>query len=89
MRKSAGKDRIRKALRTIFDEAGDNPLNVNRAWDLIKVVLPDARRSRVREVLAEPEFVRRRRGPGRKAKRSPKPTVAQRVQTADRAGDSA
>jgi hypothetical protein len=80
MRKSECKDTIRKVLRNVFDEAGDNPPNMNRAWDLLKVRLPDARRSRVREVLREPEFATRRRRPGRKAKRSPKsPVIAQEI----------
>jgi Protein of unknown function (DUF3631) len=68
MRNSASKDTIRKELRKIFDEAGDDPPNMNRAWRLLKARLPDARRSRVREVLKEDEFARRRRGPGRKRK---------------------
>jgi hypothetical protein len=67
------KPEIRTALRKIFDEAGDNPPNVNRAWNLIKVLLPDATRSRVREVLSEEEFARRRRGPGRKVTPRPSP----------------
>jgi len=76
MRKSAGKGKIREALRKIFDEAGDNPLNMNRAWQLLRLqMLPDASRSRVREVLREPEFTPRRPRPGRKAKRSPKPAA--------------
>jgi hypothetical protein len=77
---SASKPQIRKILRQIYDEAGDNRPNMNRAWDLLKVLIPDARRSRVREVLREPEFARRRRGPGRKAKRRPSPpTTAQKI----------
>jgi ribosomal protein S20 len=71
IRNSAGKATIRTTLRKIFDEARDNPPNVNRAWVLLKMLLPDATRSRVREVLKEAEFARRRRGPGRKAKRRP------------------
>jgi hypothetical protein len=77
MRNSACKGTIRAELRKIYDEAGDNPPNMNKAWDLIKRQIP-APRSRVREVLEENEFARRRRGPGRKAKRSPKPAVAPR-----------
>jgi hypothetical protein len=69
---SASKPQIRKSFRRIYDEAGDNPPNVNRAWDLIKVQMPVAR-GRVREVLREDEFAHRRRGPGRKAKRRPSP----------------
>ena len=59
------KPEIRTALRKIP--------NVNRAWNLIKVLLPDATRSRVREVLNEEEFARRRRGPGRKVTPRPSP----------------
>jgi hypothetical protein len=49
---------IRDRLRKLNEEAGDNPPNVNRAWDLIKVQMP-APRSRVREVLKEDEFAGR------------------------------
>ena len=80
LKKSAGKAKIREGLRKIFDEAGDNPPNMNRAWDLLKLRLPDARRSRVREVLREPEFAVRRRGPGRKrVPRATPPTTAQEI----------
>jgi hypothetical protein len=70
MHQSAGKGAIRKALHEIFDEAGDNPPNVNRAWDLVKHQIPVSR-SRVRQVLDEEEFIPRRPRPGRKAKRAP------------------
>jgi hypothetical protein len=63
----ASKQQIRQALRQIYDEAGDNPPNVNGAWQLIKARLPNARRNLVREVLREDEFARRRRKPGKKA----------------------
>ena len=63
---NASKPQIRVALREAYDAAGDNPPNVNRAWDLLKQRLPSARRKRVREVLGEEEFARRRREPGRK-----------------------
>jgi hypothetical protein len=59
------KAKIRRELRKIYDDAGDDPPNVNRAWDLLKVKLPHAR-SRVREVLREDEFARRRRKPGKR-----------------------
>jgi hypothetical protein len=62
----ASKAEIREALRRIYDEAGADPPNVNRAWDLAKVKLPHARRRRVGEVLAEDEFARRRRKPGKR-----------------------
>jgi hypothetical protein len=78
MRNSAGKGKIREALRKIFDEAGGNPPNMNRAWDLLKVVLLGARRSRFRDVLREPEFAPRRPRPGRRANPRPsQPTPAQ------------
>jgi hypothetical protein len=35
MRNSASKDTIRKELRKIFDEAGDDPPNMHRAWRLL------------------------------------------------------
>jgi hypothetical protein len=57
------KAEIRKVLRNVFDRAGANPPNINQAWDLIKHQIP-ASRSRVREVLKEDEFARRRRKPG-------------------------
>jgi hypothetical protein len=66
MRNSACKGTIREELRKIYDDAGQNPPNVLRAWDLLKVLLPEARRSRVRDVLREAEFARRRREPGKK-----------------------
>jgi hypothetical protein len=62
----ASKLEIREALRKIYDEADADPPNVNRAWDLAKVQLPHARRSRVREVLGEEEFFRQRRQPGKR-----------------------
>jgi hypothetical protein len=62
----ASKAEIREALRKIYDEAGADPPNVNRAWDLAKINLPHARRRRVGEVLAEDEFAHRRRKPGKK-----------------------
>ena len=68
---TASKLQIRQALRKIYDEADDDPPNVNQAWALLKLQLPDAGRRRVREVLKENEFLARRRGPGRKAKRRP------------------
>ena len=83
MRKPTCKATIRKALRRIYEEAGENPPNVNRAWDLVKVLLPNATRSRVREVLREAEFAQRRHGPGRKARtRSPEPTTPQEAAAA-------
>jgi hypothetical protein len=82
-RNSVGKDRIRKAARDLYDQAGNNAPNINHAWDSIKVLIPGAPRSRVREVLREPEFARRRRGPGRRAtRRSDQPTTAQELPVA-------
>jgi hypothetical protein len=76
MRSSACKGTIREALRKIYDEAAASPPNINQASDLIKRQIP-ASRSRIREVLKEDEFARRRRGPGRKAKPRPdQPTTA-------------
>jgi hypothetical protein len=62
----ASKAEIREVLCKIYDEAGPDPPNVNRAWDLAKVKLPHARRPRVRDVLKEQEFACRRRKPGKK-----------------------
>jgi hypothetical protein len=80
----SAKSEIRKALRKEYDRAGDNPPHVNRAWDLIKAQMPDARRSRVREVLKEDEFTQRRHGPGRKA--TPRPTQPTTAQEDSRSG---
>jgi hypothetical protein len=60
------KSTIRKALREVYDAARDNPPNVNRAWALLKLRVPDASRSRVREVLREEEFSGQRRQPGKR-----------------------
>jgi hypothetical protein len=62
----ASKAEIREVLCRIYDEAGADPPNVNRAWDLTKVKLPHARRRRVQQVLSEEEFARRRRKSGKK-----------------------
>jgi hypothetical protein len=71
------KHMIRQVLRDVFDQAGDNPPNVNQAWDRIKRHIRVSR-SRVRDVLREAEFARRRRRPGRKAKPRPsQPTTGQ------------
>jgi len=66
IRMPASKPEIREALRRIYDEAGADPPNVNRAWDLVKLKMLHAQRSRVREVLDENEFACRRREPGKK-----------------------
>jgi hypothetical protein len=68
MRKSAGKGQIRKELRTIFDEAGENPPNMNLAWNLLNARIHASRRP-FREVLDEDEFIPRRPKLGRKPKR--------------------
>jgi hypothetical protein len=82
VRNSACKGMIRELSRKIYGDAGDNPPNINQACDLIKRQIP-ASRSRVREVLKEEEFARRRRGPGRKAIARPtQPTTAQEIPTA-------
>jgi hypothetical protein len=70
MRKSECKETIRKVLRQILDKAGDNPPNINQAWDLLKSQMPVSR-GRVRQVLDEEEFIPRRPRPGRKPKRPP------------------
>jgi hypothetical protein len=64
------KGTIREALREVYDKAGDNPPNINQAGAIVMRQLPVSR-SRVREVLNEDEFARRRRGPGRKRRRAP------------------
>jgi hypothetical protein len=64
--RDASKPDIREALRKAYRDAGGNPPNVNEAWALLKGELPHARRRRVREVLAEAEFARQRREPGKR-----------------------
>jgi hypothetical protein len=62
----ACKAEIREVLHKLYDEARGDPPNVNKAWDLVTQRLPNARRQRVREVLNEEGFARRRREPGKK-----------------------
>lgn len=80
----SAKPDIRNVLRKIYDEAGANPPNINDACHLVMGQIP-ASRSRIREVLKEDEFARRRRGPGRKAKHRPiQPTTGQEIPVAIR-----
>jgi hypothetical protein len=62
----ASKQQIREHLRKTYDKAGNDPPNVNRAWADIHPTLPNTTRARVREVLKEAEFARRRRPPGKR-----------------------
>jgi molecular chaperone GrpE (heat shock protein) len=62
----ACKEAIRQSLRMIYGNTGDDPPNVNEAWDRLKRDLPNARRRRVRDVLNEDEFSRQRRAPGKR-----------------------
>jgi hypothetical protein len=62
----ACKEAIRQSLRMIYGITGNNPPNVNVAWDRLKRDLPNARRRRVRDVLNEDEFSRQRRAPGKR-----------------------
>jgi hypothetical protein len=76
---TASKPKIREVLRTVYDEAGEDPPNIHQASAIVMRQIP-ASRSRVREVLREPEFARRRRGPGRKATPRPtQPTTAEEI----------
>jgi hypothetical protein len=65
-RLGASKSHIRQTLRQIYENAGNNPPNVNRAWEQVRITLGNATRARVREVLKETEFARRRRPPGKR-----------------------
>jgi len=65
----ACKAEIREVLHKIYDEAGDDPPNVNKAWDILKHKMPHARRSRAREVLREEEIAHQRREPGKRRPR--------------------
>jgi hypothetical protein len=47
---------IREAVRKIYGESHSKPPNVEEAWRLIKKELPNAARSKVREILNEPAF---------------------------------
>jgi hypothetical protein len=63
---TASKLEIREELRKIYSDAGADSPNVNKAWNLVKQKVPNARRRRVREVLEENEFACRRREPGKR-----------------------
>src|ERR1700730_17401420 len=62
----ASKAEIRLALREIYNRSVAKGPNINQAWDSIKMLIQGAPRSRVREVLSEPEFARLRREPGKR-----------------------
>jgi hypothetical protein len=57
---------IRKKARVIYTEFADDPPNINRAEKLLRERLPGAKRSRIRPVLREIEFVNSRRRSGEK-----------------------
>ena len=63
------KAQIRQELRKIYaDPRSDRP-NVNKAYNLLRVSLPNARRKSVMDILKEPEFAGQRRDPGNQPKR--------------------
>lgn len=57
---------IRREARVIYTEFADDPPNMNRAEKLLREWLPGAKRTRIRPVLREPEFVNSRRRSGEK-----------------------
>lgn len=67
-RRSASEVQIRQVLKKIYADPTNNRPNVNRAWDLLKATLPNARRKPVMDILSEPEFKDQRRGPGNQRK---------------------
>jgi hypothetical protein len=64
----ASQAQIREALRRIYADPTNNRPNVNRAWVLLKTVLPTARKSLAHPIIREPEFANQRRNPGRQPK---------------------
>ena len=59
---------IREVARQLYESMAGSPPNVTEAEQLIRSKLAGARRKLVRPILAEPEFVNRRRKAGRPAK---------------------
>ena len=57
---------IRREARVIYTEFADDPPNMNWAGKLLREWLPGAKRTRIRPVLREPEFVNSRRRSGEK-----------------------
>jgi hypothetical protein len=65
----ASKEQIREVANKIYaDPVNDRP-NMNEAWDLVKKELPNARRTRVWEVLREDAFANQRRSVGESIRR--------------------
>jgi hypothetical protein len=61
--------KIREELRKIYADPSNDRPNVNKAYDLLRVSLPNVRRKSVMDILKEPEFASRRRDPGNQPKR--------------------
>jgi hypothetical protein len=59
---------IREAAREVYADPANNRPNMHKAWRLIKSKLSNARVPRVRKVLREDEFKKKRRGPGNQPK---------------------
>jgi hypothetical protein len=67
-RRPASKSQIRQVLKEIYaDPTNDRP-NEEDAWKLLQTMLPNAKRSMVREVLREDEFASQRRPRGNQPK---------------------
>ena len=64
----ASKEQIREVANKIYADPVNNQPNMNKAWDLIKRELPNARRANVWEVLKEEAFAKQRRSAGNQGK---------------------
>lgn len=64
----ASEAEVRRSLRKIYDDPSNDRPNVNEAWKLLKVAMPNARRSQVMEILQDEEFAVKRRPPGNQSK---------------------
>jgi hypothetical protein len=66
--KPASKSVIRKTIKELYQQAGNNPPNQTKAEPLIAGVLPGTPRTLIRPILREEEFKRLRRKPGKQPK---------------------
>jgi hypothetical protein len=68
-KRPASEAQIREGLRKIYADPSNDSPNVNVAYDLLKLELPNARKNSVMQILKEPEFKDQRRDPGNQPKR--------------------
>lgn len=64
----ASEAQIREALRKIYADPSNNRPNVNVAYDLLRLLLPNARKRTAMSIIKEPEFKIQRRGSGNQPK---------------------